>query len=89
MDCIYMNNNAIIEAHKHSINNKAALSNDEKCGCFHCLRIFAPSDITDWIADKSGTAVCPHCGIDAVIGESSGCEVTAEFLTQMHKHWFC
>jgi len=77
-----------IEAHKYSSNHKQALLKDEKCGCFFCLTIFSPKDIREWIPDKSGTAVCPYCEIDSVIGESSGYQITKEFLKKMNDYWF-
>ncbi len=75
-------------AHKCSSNHKEALLNDTKCGCFHCLALFTPSEIKEWIKDESGTAVCPHCGTDSVIGESSGFPITKEFLQEMREYWF-
>ena len=44
----------IIEAHKFCSNHKKALLNDQKCGCFFCLKIFDPKEITDWIEDTEG-----------------------------------
>ncbi len=82
-----MSNN-VIQAHKFCMNNKESLSHDNTCGCFHCLHIFHPREIQSWISDTSGTAVCPYCGIDAVIGESAGYPITKEFLAEMYKHWF-
>jgi len=83
------NKNDIIEAHKHSINHKSAISKDKKCGCFYCLQIFSPKEITEWIEDKiDGTAVCPYCNIDSVVGESSGFPITKEFLLKMNEYWF-
>ena len=75
-------------AHQHSCNHKEKLLKDKKCGCFFCLAIFSPLEITEWIDDIEGTAICPYCGIDSVIGESSGYPITSEFLTQMNKEWF-
>ena len=82
-----------IKAHEFSSNHMPKLKKDKKCGCFYCLKIFSPDEITDWITgsseiDKEGTAICPYCGIDSVIGESSGYPITKEFLTKMHNHWF-
>lgn len=77
-----------IEAHKHCTNNKPQLINDKKCGCFYCVNIFSPQEIEQWIEDTKGTAICPYCGIDSVIGESSGYPITKEFLNKMHEHWF-
>jgi hypothetical protein len=79
--------NDIIDAHKHSARNKNELLKDKKCGCFHCMKIFSPKEIVDWI-DDDDTALCPHCSIDAVIGESSGYPITNEFLEKMHDFWF-
>ena len=83
-----MNDDKIIKAHKFCINNKEDLKKDRKCGCFYCLKIFAPTEIKDWIHDATGTARCPYCGIDSVIGENSGFPITTEFLSKMKEYWF-
>lgn len=77
-----------IEAHKHCTNHKNSLSNDDLCGCFYCLEIFSPKEITEWIGDKEGSAMCPYCGIDSVIGESSGYPITKKLLKRMSEYWF-
>lgn len=81
-------NETLKNAHKFCSNNREALSHDKICGCFYCRKIFSPSEITDWIPDKSGTARCPHCGVDSVLGESSGYPITKEFLAEMYTAWF-
>ncbi|MBO5934133.1 MAG: cytoplasmic protein [Clostridia bacterium] len=83
-----MTDNRIIKAHDFCTNNKKSLTNDSTCGCFYCLKIFNPNEITEWIEDSKGTAVCPYCGVDSVIGESSGYPVTKNFLAEMNKYWF-
>lgn len=76
-------------AHKYCTDNRSALEAEQKCGCFYCEKTFPSSDIKDWISEgKSGTALCPHCGIDAVIGEFAGYDITDEFLRKTHLHWF-
>lgn len=82
--------NDICGAHKYSSNHYEALRNDKKCGCFYCCKIFAPSEISSWLSEPNGgkTAICPYCGIDAVIGESSGYPITEEFLEKMRRYWF-
>ncbi|MCG1022697.1 cytoplasmic protein [Sutcliffiella horikoshii] len=77
----------IANAHKFSSLHKNELVEDKKCGCFFCLEIYSPTLITEWI-DQDQTAICPHCGIDSVIGESSGYPITKEFLEKMNKVWF-
>ena len=88
------NNDAIIEAHRFSSGNMPAVKEDKICGCFYCISIFAPTEITEYLQDddipidKDGTALCPYCGIDSVIGESSGYPITEEFLRKMKNYWF-
>ena len=82
-----------IEAHKFSNNHMEALKRDSVCGCFYCGRIFDPAEIEGWLIDDNpcdhgGTAVCPYCGIDSVIGESSGYPITQEFMEAMRSYWF-
>ena len=81
-----------VVAHYYSNNHKEALQHDNKCGCFYCLTIFDPKEITEWLeydnpCDRYGTAICPYCGIDSIIGESSGFPITKEFLQKMKNYW--
>ena len=46
-----------------------------------------PGEITVWIDDPAGTAVCPYCGMDSVIGEASGYPITHKFLQRMQKYY--
>ena len=39
-------------------------------------------------SDGSYTAWCPYCGIDSIIGEAEGYEITPELLAEMKKQWF-
>ena len=82
-----------VDAHRYSNNHMEKLKKDKLCGCFYCLKIFSPCEIDEWIiddnpCDKYGTAICPYCGIDSVIGESSGYPITEDFLRKMNQHWF-
>lgn len=77
-----------IAAHKYCINNRSQLEKDTKCGCFYCLKIFDPIEITEWLEDETGTALCPHCGIDSIIGNYTGFPITTDFLKKMNEHWF-
>lgn len=76
-----------IKAHEFSSRNMLALRNDRVCGCFYCLKIFSPEQIERWLLVEQ-TALCPYCGIDSVIGESSGYPITEEFLAKMKAYWF-
>ena len=83
-----MNYKELIIAHGFSINNKETLLKDKKCGCFYCLKIFNPNEIKEWSYDRGGTAICPCCNIDSIIGESSNYPITKEFLEKMKEYWF-
>lgn len=77
----------IIQAHKHSFKNRKEIEQSTICGCFHCRRTFSPDKINEW-TDKQETALCPHCGIDSVIGDATGYPLTKEFLKEMDLYWF-
>lgn len=80
-----------IRAHENSIHHRQEIEASEACGCFYCLQTFSASQIRDWI-DEVGeigqTALCPKCGIDAVIGSASGYSITEELLAGMKGVWF-
>jgi hypothetical protein len=79
----------VIAAHAHSIRHRPEVEASGKVGCFYCLAIYPPAEIERWVDDVTGeTAVCPHCGIDSVIGDASGYPVTNDFLQRMKAHWF-
>jgi hypothetical protein len=78
-----------IAAHKHSFKNHKHVISSDSCGCFYCIAIFAPSEITDWISDDNDeTAQCPRCGIDSVIRSAAGFPIERTFLKRMNAHWF-
>jgi len=80
------------EVHKFARNNKQYLDKAELCYCFYCLKDpFSPSLIAEWI-DTGVTALCPFCGIDAII--PCGIKIktqnieSLEFRQRMYKYWF-
>lgn len=83
---------SLVAAHSHSLRHHGEVMASTKCGCFYCCQTFAPSEIKDWIADGAAesdkTALCPHCGIDSVIGSASGYPIDKEFLERMKIYWF-
>jgi len=76
-------------AHKHTSSHRDEVASSEICGCFYCRSTFQPSTIERWLNEGSGTALCPGCDIDSVLGSASGYPVAAaEFLEAMHEYWF-
>lgn len=83
----------IIErAHENSSLHKVEILKSNICGCFYCLMTSKSDEIVDWIDTdnpNNATALCPHCGIDSVIGAASGFPVeNKDFLKAMNKFWF-
>jgi len=68
---------------EHAANHRSELDDSAVCGCFFCFRTFTTSDIKLWI-DKNQTALCPRCGIDAVIGTASGFTIDDRFLRKLN-----
>jgi acetone carboxylase gamma subunit len=56
------------------------------------LEAYTPADITEWTdtsePEARQTALCPKCGIDAVIGSEAGYPITKDFLSGMKSYWF-
>lgn len=79
----------IIEAHQHSIRNKEEVSGSLFCGCFYCKQVVRPEEITEWHIENDGkeTAICPFCGVDAIISSSIN-KISLDFLEKMHEHYF-
>ena len=75
-------------AHEHCTGNKVEIENSTICGCFYCLKTFDKSQIENWLNEKDGTALCPFCSVDSVIGDKSGFPITKEFLEEMKAFWF-
>ena len=75
------------DAHEHCSKHRPEILSSASCGCFYCLECFGPHEIDEWI-EEEGTALCPRCGIDSVIGSASGFVLTKEFLKEMNDYWF-
>ena len=76
------------EAYKHTTHHRKEIEASEICGCVRCYEIFRPIDIVEWIDEKNEpeiTAMCPRCGVDAVIGSASGYPITQEALKPVIK----
>lgn len=85
----------LVEAHRHAERHYEEIQRSSICGCFYCLKTFAPTEINSWVEDRrvidgavGRTAICPNCNVDAVIGSESQYPITRDFLVAMRKHWF-
>ena len=88
----------LVLAHKHCSGNRVAISQSSLCACFYCLKTFPGEAIQTWWDQPQDavngeealgmTAVCPFCGIDSVLGDQCGYELSEEFLKKMEQFWF-
>jgi hypothetical protein len=78
---------AIAEASEFSIRNRDALTISSLAACYYCQTVFSPTDISEFV-DDSATALCPHCGIDAVLPSSAGYSFSEASLRALNEFWF-
>ncbi len=82
---------------EHTRENCDEVMGSDVCGCVGCLAVFRPQDIKEWAEaedrhqhrrprERDKTALCPHCGEAAVIGDSSGMRVSPATLEAMRDH---
>lgn len=64
--------------------HRARIALGAPCGCYFCLTVFDGGTVAEW-TDAGETALCPRCGIDAVLPG----EARIEALAALHERWFC
>ena len=83
--------------HRYSSNHRDLLAQSDQAGCFYCGQLFAPKQIAEWIdgayvetgaAADGVTALCPGCGIDAVLPSAAPIQLDASLLNEMREFWF-
>ncbi len=69
------------------MHRKQLLSSDVAV-CYYCFSEFSADTITDWCDGEhhDQTALCPHCGIDAVVGFTG--PVDAAWVQAAHERGF-
>lgn len=71
----------------HAVYNWHEVSNSSEASCFYCIRVMPAKKVVGTC--KSATAVCPTCGVDAVLGDASGLPIKdVDFLRLMHLYAF-
>lgn len=74
-------------AREHASRHRVEIQASARCGCYFCFHNFPTTDIRIWV-DANQTALCPSCGLDAVIGDASKHRLDGTFLRQMHTQFF-
>ena len=76
------------KAHNFTSDNYQMLFAKQECVCIYCKQRFQSNEILDYTYSNKGTALCPYCEIDSVIGEYCGYELSEEFINKMYKIFF-
>lgn len=74
------------QAYEHSRLNRRFMVSGAGCRCFHCLHAFAAEQVTQWV-DNGETALCPNCGVDAVLSGQADC-LSEELIGELHGAYF-
>lgn len=82
-----MNTDILSLVHGASFRNRAVIERSHRCGCFCCCSMFEAASVDEWV-DNGETALCPRCGVDAVIGDASGFGLSEDLLKKMNGRFF-
>jgi hypothetical protein len=70
-----------------SMKNRKLVEQSTSAGCFHCMKIFDVKEIKEY-TDQDKTVICPLCGVDSVVGNMCGFELTEDILKKAHHFWY-
>lgn len=57
----------------HTSNNEIEIIKSDKCSCLFCRQTYSARKVNDWVNGPKGmSALCPECGMAAVVGDASG-----------------
>lgn len=78
------------ELNSQSAYNRRLVEEAFECGCFYCGSRFAGSEVTEWLKEDDGedTALCPYCGVDAVIVGTTRQPLSTLILSVLYEYWF-
>lgn len=75
----------LLSIRTHASDNEIEILQSKTCSCFFCRQTYDARKVNDWINDERGvTAICPECGMDAVIGDASGLSLDKDLLKEMN-----
>lgn len=77
---------ALASIESHTKGNDAEILKSKNCSCLFCRHTYDARKVSDWIDDPKGmTAICPECGMDAVVGDASGYTFDKDTLRSINK----
>lgn len=79
----------LLALHARASNNEIEILKSKTCSCFFCRQTYSARLVNDWINDARGvTAICPECGMDAVIGDAGGEAMDKALLKEMNLAYY-
>lgn len=73
--------------HTYSSHNRKWVDTSMVCHCFSCKRQVPREDVVRFI-DDGQTALCPICGVDALLPDGIDEPLDEVILSEMHEYWF-
>ena len=71
---------------RHTLNNEIEIVNSKEAVCLFCGTRLSARKIVDWENDKKGVrALCPECGMTAVVGDASGLDLSPETVEEARR----
>lgn len=82
-----MSNIGLSQLPSLAFKNKSLVQGSKSVGCYHCGKVFEPKEVTLY-TDGDQTCLCPHCGVDSLIGDMTGFPVTESSMQDAHSYLF-
>lgn len=77
------------ELHERAHDNEIEILGSKTCSCFFCRQTYDARKVNDWVNGQNGmTAICPECGMDAVIGDKGGEPLSKETLKALNLAYY-
>lgn len=75
----------LLEIAQHTHNNEIEILHSKTCSCLFCRQQYDARKISDWMSDEKGmSAICPECGMDAVIGDEGKEPLDKDLLKKLN-----
>ncbi len=65
--------------------NEVQILHSKTCSCLFCRQTYDARLVHDWVNDEQGiSAICPECGMDAVVGDNNGEPMDKALLKELN-----
>lgn len=70
-----------------AMKNRKLIEQSKNAGCFKCMQIFPSTDVKEY-TDNDQTVLCPLCGVDSVVGDMCGFNLSEHVLRNANIFWY-